>query len=222
MVRVFLAVTFMIICGAPASSWAQWKPQLNGVQTRTQVQNIQNKIPSSFTYKVSHLSLIEINEAFRMAQSQPLPFEYIKDCCFERGYFISEKLFAKGISHLRLFVRGDKNFGPFKDKWNNSFTWEVHTAPGLIDSNNQIWIIDPALAKGAVPLQKWLSLFTSPEAVVTISMAHQFVYGEDDLNDSYAVSFQRPQIEELVSGGLLGCGVLQDAKNKKMKTAEIK
>jgi hypothetical protein len=181
--------------------------------------SIQKKLraPESLRNHYSLLPLKSIRRLFKIAQNAPLPFDFIGNCCFERGYRVSQLLNLQGAQGLRVIARG-KMKTSLKDKWGQPVYWEKHTATALVDTGQKLWIIDPSLAQSPLSLNHWLSLFVDQSEKINLLIGHQFVFDEEDIFSPLIYKdYQRAQVEEVVRGSLLGCQFIQDRNNRKQR-----
>lgn len=177
------------------------------------------KLPNEYNQKFSTYSEKQIQYAFSEVKKTSLPFEYIKDCCFERGYAISYQLQSLGFKHLRVIVTGQ--FNNIQDQWGRSVEWKTHTSPAIISHTGEIWIIDPAINDQSIRLHEWLSKIMNPQVSHRVSLMNQYLYSEDEIDTSLNIeSFERNNIWEVVNGSLLGCQVLQDQLNLRHKVKD--
>ncbi len=192
---------------------AEWEVKHQGLVNTKHRINQTVELPREFAFPVTKLSAEKIQSVFNVVKVLDLPFEYIKECCYERGYQMSQKVNSLGINHLRVIVDG--RLLPRVDKWGNHVQWFFHTAPAVVDLSGRIWVIDPALETSAVLLNDWLRKFANPVMFHTLYLANEYLYADSEIDDPITYNvYARPQVMQAVEGGLLGCEVLQNRYNK--------
>ncbi len=175
------------------------------------------KAPESLRHQYTSLSLSRIHHLFKMARQLNLPFDYLGNCCFERGYRISQLFNSQGVKGLRVIARGKMKTN-LKDKWGLPVYWEKHTATALVDRNKNLWIMDPSLAQRPLLLKEWLSHFVDESERIDLLVGHQFVFDEEDVFSSILFKdYQRAHVEEVVEGSLFGCQFIQDRNNQRLR-----
>ncbi|MFN9068459.1 MAG: S8 family serine peptidase, partial [Bdellovibrionales bacterium] len=190
---------------------------LNGVFYPAFSVKMNLQAPGTLQNEFSPLSQTAIEQLFKIAQNSDLPFDYVGNCCFERGYRISQLFNAQGVKSLRVIARG-KMKTSMVDKWGLPIYWEKHTSVALVDKNKNLWIIDPSLAEKPLLLKDWLSLFVDESVFVELLVGNQFVFDEEDLFSNIKFNnYQRAHVEEIVKSSLFGCQFIQDRNNQRLK-----
>lgn len=212
--KILTSMILLLLQAGVAS--AEWEVRKQGLVNKNHRINQTVDIPQEFAFPVTKISAEKIQAVFNMVKALDLPFEYVKECCYERGYKMSQKIHTLGIKHLRVIVDG--RHLPQVDKWGHTFQWFFHTAPALVDLTGRIWILDPAIETSAVPLNDWLRKFANPLTNHTLYLANEYLYADSEIDDQITYNaYARPQVMQAVEGGLLGCEVLQARYNKQIQ-----
>ena len=103
--------------------------------------------------------------SFRLGRrdDQGIPFLYVESGCIPRAHEMCRLIRLAGVLPSKLWVFERSNKLNFKFATINhpqlEVSWSFHVAP-IVPTNDGLYVIDPAVATRALPISRWLDLFT--------------------------------------------------------------